>query len=115
MKLAISATEASLDAPIDPRFGRAACFVIVDTDGNAATMIDNTANQAATHGAGLQAAKVIIEAGAAAVISGHVGPKAFDVLHPAGVKIFHAENTTVRQAAQSYQKGQLQQVFSATV
>ena len=32
MKIAITATGASLDARLDPRFGRCPCFLIIDTD-----------------------------------------------------------------------------------
>ena len=32
MKVAVSATGSTLDAPVDPRFGRCEVFVLVETD-----------------------------------------------------------------------------------
>ena len=67
MKVAVSAQAPSLEAPLDPRFGRCAYFVIVDTDTMRFEAIDNAAASAGS-GAGILAAQTVANAGAEAVI-----------------------------------------------
>lgn len=56
MKVAISARGASLDAQVDPRFGRCATFVLVETDDLTFTALANE-GAASGSGAGIQAAR----------------------------------------------------------
>ena len=109
--LAVSAEEPGLDGPVDPRFGRAAGFVIVDVETGSASYVDNGASQAMAHGAGIQAAETLARSGAGVLLTGVVGPKAFDALAAAGIKIGQdMGGMTVGQAVQRYQAGQV--VFS---
>ena len=41
MKIAITATQGSLEAQVDPRFGRCACFLIVETDDLSYEIVEN--------------------------------------------------------------------------
>lgn len=111
MKIAISARGQGLDAQVDPRFGRAEYFLIIDTDsGKVLKVIDNMASQDAAHGAGINAATVVAEAGVNAVLTGHVGPKAFAVLNAAGIKIVTDVSGTVREAVERFKQGGLKEV-----
>ena len=74
----------SLEAVLDPRFGRAARFLIVDESGTVLDVIDN-GNVHASHGAGPATASLVSRAGATSVISGRYGPKAYDALCAFGV------------------------------
>ncbi len=56
MKVAVTSSGKTLDSPVDPRFGRAAYFLIVDTDSLEFEVVDNTDNINAFKGAGIQAA-----------------------------------------------------------
>ncbi|HNY79853.1 MAG: NifB/NifX family molybdenum-iron cluster-binding protein [Sedimentisphaerales bacterium] len=42
MKIAVTSTGKTMDAQVDPRFGRAACFVVVDTDDMEFEAVENT-------------------------------------------------------------------------
>lgn len=108
-KIAISSEGPTLDDRLDPRFGRAAGFVIFDPDTMQHEYVDNGASQAAAQGAGIQAAETVSRCGVKAVLTGSVGPKAFQALQAAGIKIGqNLENMTIRQALERYQNGQVE-------
>jgi predicted Fe-Mo cluster-binding NifX family protein len=107
-KIAITSEGPTLDDVIDPRFGRAAGFIVIDPQTLQFQYVDNGASQARAQGAGIQAAEVIIGAGAKAVLTGYVGPKAFMALQAAGIKVGqNLDNMTVRQAVERYKTGQV--------
>jgi predicted Fe-Mo cluster-binding NifX family protein len=88
MKYAISATGNTPESPIDPRFGRAPWFIVIESEtGEIVSTIDNRAAAEAAHGAGINAAAMMAESGVNAVVTGRVGPKAQAVLEQAGIKI----------------------------
>jgi len=113
MKIAVSAPGNGLDAPFSPVFGRYPVFVIVDTDTMAFETIPNQA-MSAGGGAGIQAAQDVAAHGISAVVTGSVGPNAYQVLAAAGISIYTFPVGTVRQAAEAYKAKQLEQVASAT-
>ena len=90
MNIAITSTGSTLESAIDPRFGRAKFFVVVDTETGSFKAHDNRQNLQATQGAGIQAAQNVAALGVQAVISGNAGPKAFRVLSAAGIAVFGA-------------------------
>jgi predicted Fe-Mo cluster-binding NifX family protein len=109
MKVAVSATGESLDAGVDPRFGRCQVFVIVDTDTMAFEAISNT-SASAMSGAGIQAAQEVAAKGVQVVITGNVGPNAHDVLSSAGIRIMIGASGTVMDAVERFKMGQLQEI-----
>jgi predicted Fe-Mo cluster-binding NifX family protein len=106
LRIAVSATDGNLDAQIDPRFGRCQYFVFVDSDTMQFTARPN-ASTGAMHGAGIEAAQTVANEGAKAVITGSVGPNAFQVLSQAGIEVITDASGTVREAIQRYKSGQL--------
>jgi len=109
MKIAVSATHRSLDADVDPRFGRCMCFVIVETEGNEIKNhkeIDNNAIRA-TRGAGIQAAQTVANEGVEVVITGNIGPNAFNVLTQTGIEVVTGVTGKVKEAVEKYLKGKL--------
>ncbi|MFO7496561.1 MAG: NifB/NifX family molybdenum-iron cluster-binding protein [Desulfobacterales bacterium] len=106
MKLAVSSTEAGLDARMDPRFGRCAYFVIVDVDSLQAESLANE-SQGLGSGAGIQAAQSVAARGVKAVITGNCGPNAVDTLSAAGVALYTGQSGTVREALERFKSGQL--------
>ena len=105
-KIAISCEAPSLDASLDPRFGRAAGVLIVDPQTMAFEYRDNGASQAMAQGAGIQAAEIVAAAGAGVVLTGYVGPKAFQALSAVGIKVVqNLDNLTARQALEKYTTG----------
>jgi len=65
------------------------------------------ASTGAMHGAGIEAAQTVANEGAKAVITGSVGPNAFQVLSQAGIEVITDASGTVREAIQRYKAGQL--------
>ncbi len=115
MKIAVSATGNEMASNVDPRFGRAKYFIVVDTETNETTVHDNTQNLNAAKGAGIQAAQNVAGFGVQAVISGNVGPKAFRTLQAAGIKVFLSGSTTVAEAVRKYKAGELKEASGANV
>jgi len=115
MKIAITTSGRDLDAPMDPRFGRAGAFVLVDTDGDICEIVDNAQNLSAPQGAGIQAAKTVIDRGAEALVTGNCGPKAYRALAAGGVKVFLCDGGTVRQALAKFKAGDLSAADGANV
>jgi predicted Fe-Mo cluster-binding NifX family protein len=112
LKIAFTTSGADLAAPMDPRFGRADHFLIYDTGANDVALIDN-ANAAAAQGAGIKAAETVVKAGAAVLITGECGPKAFGFLKKAGVRIYSAKSMSIAEALEAYRAGKLTEVTSA--
>ena len=115
MKIAITAQGGSLDANVDPRFGRAGYFVVVNPDTMEFEAVDNKQNVQAAAGAGVQAAQTVAEHGAAAVLTGNCGPKAFRTLRVADIEVFTGLGGTVKEAIAAYKSGQLTPAESANV
>lgn len=88
MIIAITAKDASLQAEVDPRFGRATCFLIANTLTGEVYAHDNTEGINASNGAGTGAAQLMAEYQVNRLYTGSVGPKAGEVLEKAGVKVF---------------------------
>lgn len=115
MKIAITAQSATLSSEVDPRFGRAQCFAVIDTDGGQATFHDNSVNLNAAQGAGIQTAKRVVDLGVSAILTGHVGPKAFSALKAGGVDIYTGIQGSVAEAVERFKSGALQPAVSADV
>jgi len=110
MKIIVTARQASLESEVDPRFGRAAHFVVVDIETGEFKGVDNTQNLNAVQGAGVQAAQNALEQGIEAVLTGHCGPKAFSVLTQGKVKVYTGITGTVAAAVEQFKSGTLQAV-----
>jgi predicted Fe-Mo cluster-binding NifX family protein len=114
MKICVSAAANSLDAPIDPRFGRCPYFVIVDSETMQFEAVPNMAS-GAMGGAGIQAAQTIANKGTKVLITGNVGPNAFQALSAAGIKIVTGASGTVREVVEKYKRGELSETGAPTV
>ena len=115
MKIAITTSGDTLDAPVDPRFGRAAAWILYDTESGEWERVDNTQNLNAVQGAGIQAAQAGPRLGAECLLTGHCGPKAFQVLQAAGIKVVVGVAGTVAQAIEQFKAGRLAPAESADV
>ncbi len=102
MKLCITSTGRSLDSDVDPRFGRCAYFIILDSDSMEFEVFENDSS-GASGGAGVQSGKFVADKGAKIVLTGNVGPKAFSTLSSAGIEIITGmTGITVRKAVEDY-------------
>jgi len=107
MKIAVTSQGQEMTSPVDPRFGRAKFFVVVETDTGESTAVDNSQNVSAAQGAGIQAGRNVVELGVSAVVTGHVGPKAFATLQAAGVKVYNGASGTIAEAVEQFKAGKL--------
>jgi len=116
MKVCITTRGEGLTAEVDPTFGRAAYFLFVDTDtlGSNAPAVESVENVPGAHGAGVQAAQTVAEKGATVVITGSVGPNAYQGLAAAGIEIYTGATGTVEQALADFQAGKLTRSGEAT-
>lgn len=104
--IAVSSEGPSLDDLVDPRFGRAAGFIIMDTQTGSFEYLDNGSSQVRAQGAGIQAAENVANSGAGVVLTGYVGPKAFQALTAVGIKIVQdLGGIPVKEAVQRFTDG----------
>jgi predicted Fe-Mo cluster-binding NifX family protein len=107
MKIAVTSQGTDLDSEVDPRFGRAPYFVVVDSETLAFEALDNKENLNALKGAGIQAAGMVSDNGAEVLLTGFCGPNAFKALAAAKVGVANNASGTVREAVQAYLDGKL--------
>ena len=110
MKVAVSAVGPTLDDQVDERFGRAGYFVITDEKGTVVEALNNSKNRNAMQGAGIASAELVAEHGAEAVVTGHLGPKAFKALEVAGIPGYSGAGMSVRQAIAVLMEGTLRKL-----
>lgn len=106
MKICVTSQGEGMDSKVDPRFGRCAYFIVVDTETMESESIMN-GSAGAGGGAGVQAAQVVANQGAEVVITGNVGPKAFRALDAADVGIIAYVTGTVQEAVDAFVAGDL--------
>jgi predicted Fe-Mo cluster-binding NifX family protein len=107
MKIAVTSKGPDLDSQVDPRFGRAAYILIVDSETSDFDVLDNKENVNALKGAGIQAAGMVSDKGAEVLITGFCGPNAFKVLNAAKIKVASDAKDTIRDALESFIQGKL--------
>jgi len=115
VKIIITSQGSRLDDQVDPRFGRAKQFILADTESGQFAAHDNAQNLNAPQGAGIQAAQAAARLGAEAVLTGHVGPKAFAVLKAAQIAVYTGASGTVREAIATFKSGTLVAAQTADV
>jgi len=114
MKIAVSSSGSNLDSQVDPRFGRCAYFVIVETDDMSFEAFDNE-NIALGGGAGIQSAQFVASKGAKAVITGNCGPNAVQTLSVSRIDVFVGNSGTVREVIEKYTRGDIKSSSTANV
>lgn len=115
MKIAVTSVDGTLDGAVDERFGRCKKLVVYDPQAKTVEVVDNKSNMGMAQGAGIQAAQNVVNAGARVVISGHFGPKAFQVLKAAGIEIYTISNMSVGDALKRFEQGELKKLEGADV
>jgi len=101
--ICVSAKGPDLEAEVDPNFGRAPYFLIVDPKTMEFKAFANPHAQAG-HGAGIQSAQLAAGQAVSAVLTGQVGPNAQRVLESAGIRVISAEKCTVGEALSRLQR-----------
>jgi predicted Fe-Mo cluster-binding NifX family protein len=115
MKLCVTSSGQSLEDAVDPRFGRCQYFIIIDTESMKFDALQNPAISSGG-GAGTRAGQFVADKGAEVVLTGNVGPNAFNTLQAAGLKIIVGlAGSTVAQSIEGFKSGQYAYVDDPTV
>lgn len=114
MKLCITSRGNNLESQMDPRFGRCSYFVFVDPDTMDFEAMENTHAQSGG-GAGIQSGQLMSEKGVDAVLTGNVGPNAFQTLNAASIHVITGVTGTLKDAIFKYKNGDLKPVRNPTV
>ena len=104
MKIAISATGLTLEAEVDPRFGRCQYFIIVDPETMEFESLENSSAMAGS-GAGISTGQMIADKGAKAILTGNCGPNAYQVLSAAGLRVITGVSGKIKDAIEEYKLG----------
>jgi predicted Fe-Mo cluster-binding NifX family protein len=115
MNVAISATEDRMDSEVDPRFGRARWFAVIDTETNQPVFHDNTENLNASQGAGIQTSQMLAKLKVECIITGNIGPNAYTTLEAAGIDIYRIDGGTLQEALDKLAKGELKKSADSNV
>ena len=115
MKIAITSQGKDLNSQVDPRFGRAAYIIIVDTETMDFEVIDNAANKGTSRGAGTQTASNVSEKGAEVLLTGFCGPNAFKTLDAANIKVGNDATGTIQDAVDQFKAGKFEFATDANV
>lgn len=110
MKIAVSSSGKTLESKVDERFGRAPFFLIIE-DG-LSEIIENP-NLSAEGGAGIQTAQMLADKGVEAVIAGSFGPKAYQTLDAAGIRMYSGSGMTVSEALELLKTNKLKPMVGA--
>jgi len=114
MKICVTAEGRNLDSKVDPRFGRCQHFIVVDSDTLEFEDIKNP-NIESMGGAGIQSAQLVASKQVKAVVTGNVGPNAFQTLQAAGVEVFTGASGTVKEVIEKYKRGEFKANSSPSV
>jgi predicted Fe-Mo cluster-binding NifX family protein len=114
MKICITSQGDNLDSQLDPRFGRCQYFIIVDTESLESESINNPGINT-MGGAGVQSGQLVAAKGVKAVLTGNVGPNAFQTLQAAGIDVITGISGTIKDVIEKYKKGEFKLTQSPSV
>jgi len=103
-------TERGIESEVYGHFGSAPMFIIVETDTNQVTTINNKDQQHA-HGA-CNPLKKLNNHKVDAMVVGGIGMGALDILNNSGIKVFQAQALTVRENVTLLKEGSLPEFTS---
>lgn len=107
MKLCVTSTGKELDSGVHEHFGKANYFLIVSVETMETLAIPNTTHRP-ERGTGAEAAQLVLDSGADAVLTGMIGSNAFNALKVGLVDIYEGASAqeTVREAIGRFKKGE---------
>lgn len=103
MKICITSCGKTLDSLVDSRFGRCAYFIFYDSETENFEAQENN-NAQFQGGAGIQSAQLVASKEVKAVLTGNVGPNAYQTLNAAGIEIYTGVSGSIKEAIEKYKK-----------
>jgi len=114
MKICITSQGDNLDSQVDPRFGRCQYFIIVDTETLEFEAIQNPSIDS-MGGAGIQSGQLVASKGVKAVLTGNVGPNAFQTLQAAKTDVIIGLSGSIKEVIEKYKKGEIKPIQGPSV
>lgn len=109
MKIAISATGKTIENLLDMRFGRCEYFQIHDTESGEIKVLENRGLNSG-EGAGIAAANQLIDEKVDAIITGSLGPNAFELIKKTGIKAYKCGNIPINSILEKYKNMELKEI-----
>jgi predicted Fe-Mo cluster-binding NifX family protein len=110
MILCVTARGRGLDALVEPRFGRAPFFLLLDPDGTVLTPVENPYMDT-RGGVGPRAVQILADHHVETLITGQMGANALAAVKAAGIRVYACpEGESVSGALQLFRSGELQQI-----
>lgn len=109
MKIAISSTGKTAEDLLDMRFGRCQYFYVHNTENGEVKILENE-GQKTGGGAGIAAANQLIEEKADVIITGSLGPNAFELIEKAEIKAYKCGNIKISSVLKKYNEGELEEM-----
>lgn len=100
-KICITSLGKNLEAEVDPNFGRAHYFLIIDPETMEFEAVENP-NIEAPQGAGIQTAQLISSKNVGTVLTGSCGPNALRVLQSSGIRVITGTSGNIRDILQKH-------------
>ena len=114
MKIVVSASGPDMESLVDEKFGRCPYFMLVEIEDKKIKnhrCIENTSIKQVSS-AGTTAAQLVADMKVDVVITGNIGPRAFNVFQQLDIDVFEAGGI-VKKAVQDFLDGKLQKMESA--
>lgn len=112
MKIAISAAGKTIDSLLDVRFGRCEYFQIHDSESKEIIVIENK-GVTCSGGAGIVAAQQLIDENINIIITGSLGPNAFEIIEKAEIKPYKSENISIQSVLEKFKNKELEDITLA--
>lgn len=109
MKIVVSSTGKSLEDLLDKRFGRCEYFQVYNTETKEVKVINNE-GQNASGGAGIAAANQIVDENVEIVITGNLGPNAFEIISENNIKAYKCESLSISEVLKKYESNELEEI-----
>ena len=113
MKVCITSKGEETNAQVDPRFGRCAYFCFYDTETGEFTFEQNTFTHA-RGGVGVQASQHMVNQEVSAVITGQIGPNAYQALEAGGIRMYTGAKGTVADTVEQFNRGEFESANGPT-
>lgn len=108
MKIAIPVVSDVKDTAVSDTFGRAAMFMVYDTEADASIYIQNKA-ALSSGGAGIQAAQTVVDSEVSVLLTPQLGSNAAKVLKAAGIRLYKAQpGLSARENLERFTQGKLE-------